>query len=116
MDLADLYSPGGLLADENNDGWSDAVRARVVLRRGASPEEQLAAVNIAARLGFEVMSLTLPIASVNDESEPWPAQVHPIVVGADRATGVERSSRWAGGPGRKLTDEVPTRQTLTFYQ
>lgn len=83
MDLCSLFSINGLLADHNGDGWSDAVQARVLLRSQATLHEQLAAVNIAARLGFETMSLALPIAAINDELASWSPEIHPIVVCLD---------------------------------
>src|SRR5579871_2691939 len=80
VDLGDLYTAQGLLADQNEDGWIDTVRARLVLRQDASLAEQLAAINIAARLGFETMSLALPIAVVEHEVMPWPPHSHPIFI------------------------------------
>lgn len=87
MDLCDLYTARGLLADQNADGCIDAVQARLLLRQDAALAEQRAAVDIAARLGFETMSLSLPIAVVERAAMPWPSQAHPIVCGrADGAT------------------------------
>ena len=61
MDLCDLYTVRDLLADQNEDGCIDAVHTRLVLQHDASVVEQRAAISIAARLGFETMSLACPI-------------------------------------------------------
>jgi len=112
VDLCDLYTAHGLLADHNGDGCIDAVKARIVLRRDALPAEQRAALDIAARLGFETMSLALPVAVVEDESGPWPAQIHPIVIGAAHGTahalardGVPPAESL--GPGQGLLQLLP---------
>jgi len=81
MDLATLYTAHGLFSDDNGDGCIDAVRARICLRTDAAIAEQEAAVNIAARLGFETMSLTLPIAAVEDDNGSWPDGIHPLIIG-----------------------------------
>ena len=82
MDLTNLYTSRGLLQDQNGDGWIDSVGARIVLRRDATIDEQVAAVNVAARLGFETMSLALPIAVVEDDTAEWSSGVYPIYIGA----------------------------------
>jgi len=86
MDLTDLYTSQGLLQDQNGDGWIDTVGARIVLRRDATIDAQVAAVNVAARLGFETMSLALPIAVVEDATTEWSSGVCPIYIDAPRTT------------------------------
>jgi hypothetical protein len=112
LDLCNLYTAHGMLADHNGDGRIDAVHARIVLRRDASHAEQLAAINIAARLGFETMSLAPPLAVVEDEAGPWPAQACPIVVGSARGAirALERDGRpllQPLSPGQGLLQLLP---------
>ena len=59
--LEGAFEDGGLVQDRNGDGHIDFVNARIVLGRGASQVEIVAAANIAARLGFETESIDLPL-------------------------------------------------------
>ncbi len=61
--LAGLYEPGGLIADENGDGFADRLRARIVLAEAPSAAEVAAGAELAARLGLETMALDLPLRS-----------------------------------------------------
>ncbi|MGH2347130.1 MAG: hypothetical protein ACRDG4_18030, partial [Chloroflexota bacterium] len=47
------------------DGLPESVRALLVLGDNAALPEQLAAVNLAARLGFETLALELPLAAID---------------------------------------------------
>jgi Zinc carboxypeptidase len=74
--------PGALLQDRNGDGLVDFVNVRIDI--GARPSAALvaAASDVAARLGFETMSMDLPLRPSDGAIE--------IVVGApvERATGL----------------------------
>ena len=91
LGLADFVSAG--TRDTNADGFPDAVVARVIVPAAASREDIVAAANVAARLGFETMALTLPIVA-RDNEVTRPADVAlPILVG--------RQNRFV----RKLVDD-----------
>ncbi len=59
--LATLFDLGHLLLDENGDGVPDRLGASIVLPTDPTDAERAAAAEIAARLGFETMSLDLPV-------------------------------------------------------
>ncbi len=59
--LATLFDLGHLLLDENGDGVPDRLGASIVLPPDPTDAERAAAAEIAARLGFETMSLDLPV-------------------------------------------------------
>lgn len=61
-DLASVFTRGLFLEDENGDGVIDAIAARIVLPTGATPDDIVAAANIAARLGFETSAFTPGLA------------------------------------------------------
>ena len=63
FDLAALFAPGGLLQDRNGDGFVDFVNARFVLGERPSASDVSAAADLAARLGFETMSMNLPMST-----------------------------------------------------
>lgn len=60
-DLAAFFRPGLLWQDRNGDQVVDAVTAQIVLGEVPSPGEVSAAADVAARLGYETMALTLPL-------------------------------------------------------
>ncbi len=64
-----LFAAGGLLDDRDGDTLPDAVRACLVLGPDAGLPEHLAAVDLAARLGFGSMALHRPLVA------PHPAPV-----------------------------------------
>ncbi|HEX9368678.1 MAG TPA: hypothetical protein VF921_18750, partial [Vicinamibacterales bacterium] len=80
--LASIYSvAAGAVRDTNGDGLADSVAARVVLPAEPAVEDIQAAANIAGRLGFETMALTLPIVvKAPDVAQPAAIAV-PIVIG-----------------------------------
>ncbi|MGH9389105.1 MAG: hypothetical protein ACRD1Z_05765, partial [Vicinamibacteria bacterium] len=59
--VEDVFSPGFILEDRNQDGVIDFVNAELQL--GASPSTAVvaAASDVAARLGFETMAMNLPM-------------------------------------------------------
>ena len=70
-DLRSLHASGFLLADTNDDGHLDRIRARIVVPREAGLPELTAAANLAARFGFESYATDLGLLRV--EGEPYPA-------------------------------------------
>ena len=59
--LATLFDLGHLLLDENGDGVPDRLGASIILPPDPTDTERAAAAEITARLGFETMSLDLPV-------------------------------------------------------
>lgn len=62
--LESLFRTGALFQDRNGDGLVDFVNARIRLGERPSPAMVAAASDIAARLGFETMSMDLPLSSL----------------------------------------------------
>ena len=80
-DLTGLFGPRGLVRDSNGDSLADRVAARIIVPAVPTIEDSAAAVNFAARLGFETRSLTLPLVQRdNGVREPAAIEV-PIIVG-----------------------------------
>jgi hypothetical protein len=61
--LGGLWSTDGALIDSNGDGFADATRLQVTLGDPGSDAQVAAAANLLARLGFETMSIDLPLAA-----------------------------------------------------
>jgi hypothetical protein len=59
--LLDPFATGWMLQDTNGDGIVDFVAGKVVVPEHPTAAENAAAANIAARLGFASMGLTLPL-------------------------------------------------------
>ena len=84
-DLALFFGPRGITRDTNGDGIADSVAARVIVPAEPTREDSLAAANIAARLGFETSSLSLPLV-LRDNALKEPAGIElPIIVGRSNA-------------------------------
>lgn len=82
--LSDLFKlQGGIVADTNGDGLADAIAARLIVPDRPSAEDVLAATNIAGRLGFETMAMTLPIVlhASEETSARSAGSFLPIVIG-----------------------------------
>jgi hypothetical protein len=80
-DLTSLFGPRGVVRDTNADGINDAVAARIIVPSAPSREDSLAAANLAARLGFETTSMSLPLV-ISDRAVTQPASIElPIVIG-----------------------------------
>jgi hypothetical protein len=79
LQLDTLFTFGALLDDRDGDGLPDALRARIVLGSRAQRPEHLAAVDLAARLGFASLALELPL--VCSDRDPLPASIIPLFVG-----------------------------------
>ncbi len=80
--LESLYDPGFLLEDRNGDGHLDYVGGCLSLPGTATDSEIAAAANIAARLGYETMSMDLPLPRVSDAADCGAAV---LAIGADPA-------------------------------
>jgi hypothetical protein len=81
LGLADFVSAA--TRDTNADGIPDEIVARVIVPAAAAPEDVAAATNIAARLGFETMALSLPVVA-RDAEVSQPAGIGlPILVGRE---------------------------------
>jgi len=61
--LAELWTTRGALEDTNGDGFADSTRLNIELLDAADEAQLAAAANVAARLGFETMSIDLPLAA-----------------------------------------------------
>src|SRR5689334_17381457 len=74
-----LFTIGGLLADSDGDGLPDSLRACLVVGAEAGQPEHLAAMDLAARLGFESLAVNFPLAYA--DSTALPADVVPLFIG-----------------------------------
>ena len=84
-DLASFFGPRGLVRDSNGDALNDHIAARIIVPATPSREDGLTAANIAARLGFETTSMSLPLV-LDDNTVPQPAGIDvPILVGRSNA-------------------------------
>jgi len=64
--LAALWTTDGALRDSNSDGFADSTRLAIVLQDPTDAAQIAAAANLAGRLGFETMSLDLPLVPAAD--------------------------------------------------
>src|ERR1700690_2677806 len=76
--LTTLFTKECLLADYDGDGLPETVRARVILGGQAALPEQRAAVDLAARLGFETLAWQPPL--VRWETPPGDEHI-PVFLG-----------------------------------
>ena len=79
LQLDTLFTVGPLLDDRDGDGLPDGLRTRIVIGPQAQLPEHLAAVDLAARLGFASLALELPL--VCSERDPLPTNIVPLFVG-----------------------------------
>lgn len=84
LDLATLYGPGGVVRDTNGDGLADRLATRVIVPTVPTVDDDLAAANIAARLGFETTALTLPLVAPDSDAAAAGVEL-PILVGRANA-------------------------------
>jgi hypothetical protein len=68
-DLRSLLASGFLLADTNDDGHLDRIRARVVVPRATRLPELTAAANLAARFAFESYATDLGLLRIEEEDD-----------------------------------------------
>ena len=80
-DLTAFFGANGFVRDSNGDAINDFVAARIIVPASPSLEDSTAAVNLAARLGFETTSLTLPLVLRDDALANPTALDAPIIVG-----------------------------------
>ncbi len=75
LDLGGLFGAHGFARDTNGDGLADVIAARIVL---PTPDQrgQLAAANIAARLGYETTALSFPLVLRDGDRDRrrWPCR------------------------------------------
>lgn len=72
----------GIVRDTNGDGLADAIAARVIVADKPSVEDMQVATNLAGRLGFETMAMTLPIVLRAGEAHAHANKAWlPIIVG-----------------------------------
>ena len=64
--LAQLWTLRGALQDTNGDGFADSTRLNIELLDASDRHQLAAAANVTARLGFETMSIDLPLAASPD--------------------------------------------------
>jgi len=74
---------GGATRDTNGDGIADTIAARIIVPAAATTEDAQAAVNIAARLGYETMAMTLPIVFTDADVKNAAGIVLPILIGRE---------------------------------
>jgi hypothetical protein len=112
-DLVTLFGPAGIVRDVNSDGLADSVAARVIVPTAPSVEEATAAANVAARLGFETSSLTLPVVLRDRDVAQGKAIELPILIGrgnsvVQRLLSKGELSLAALAPGQGLIAVVPS--------
>lgn len=67
--IEDAFRPGVMVQDTNGDTIADAICGHILVPAPSSVAENTAAANLAARLGYETIALTLPVVV----STPTPA-------------------------------------------
>ncbi len=74
---------GGIVRDTDGDGLADVVAARIVVPARPAPEDLLVAINVAARLGYETLSMTLPMIVREDQNPGADGIGFPILIGRE---------------------------------
>ncbi len=84
--LSDVFSSAhGMVRDTNGDGLADLVAARILVPVKPTSEDILSATNMAARLGYETLSMTLPLV-LREDSALRPEEIAlPILVGRENS-------------------------------
>ena len=75
--IEDAFHTGLLLRDTNGDSIADAVCAHIVVPDSPNEGENVAAANLAARLGYESSGITLPIVTTVAGGAKFHAQCSP---------------------------------------
>jgi hypothetical protein len=84
--LGDLFNlVRGVVRDTNGDGLADMVAARIIVPARPAPEDVLAAVNIAGRLGYETSAMDLPLVLRADAGARLQEIALPILVGRENS-------------------------------
>jgi hypothetical protein len=81
--LENIFQLGLIVQDTNGDQLADAVCGHVVVTPSPTAEENTAAANLAARIGYETTALTLPIV-VQGSVQPG------------KGCAAEKASLWVG--------------------
>ena len=126
--LAQLWTLRGALQDTNGDGFADSTRLNIELLDASDEHQLAAAANVTARLGFETMSIDLPLAAspdgptviigtaapassllTEDDAEPRGyvfvgADSATIHVWGDDATALAAATLWLSGRAPNLWD------------
>src|SRR5262249_7359413 len=71
--LAEPFSAGWMVTDTNGDGIADFIAGKVVVPASPTAEQNAAAADVAARLGYATTGFTPPVviaASQDDSSGP----------------------------------------------
>jgi hypothetical protein len=84
--LGDVFNIArGVVRDANGDGLADEVVARIVVPAKPASEDVLAAINLAARLGYETLSMNLPLVFREDAVARGQEITLPILVGRENS-------------------------------
>jgi hypothetical protein len=84
--LSDVFSSAhGMVRDTNGDGLADLVAARILVPVKPTSEDILSATNMAARLGYETLSMTLPLVLREDNALRPEEIALPILVGRENS-------------------------------
>ena len=106
-DLRDLFEPGRLLADGNNDGLIDRIEARMAIVGTVDEAAIAAAANIGARLGFETTALD-PGLLVSDRRGSRSGSPLILVAGSgERGAGTTSIEAGPLRPGEGVVRQVP---------
>jgi hypothetical protein len=66
--LEGAFEKGWILEETNNDGIADFLRGHIIVPAHPAADENAAAANLAARLGYETTGLTLPVVETSTEA------------------------------------------------
>ena len=84
--ITDVFDPvRGIVRDSDSDGLADVVAARIIVAAKPAVEDALAAANLAARLGYETLSMDLPLVSSGETAARLQQVSLPILVGRENA-------------------------------
>src|SRR5262245_48978321 len=80
--LNSLFSPAtGVARDTNGDGLPDMIAGRIIVPANPTTEDIQAAINLAARFGFETTAATLPFVLRDNEVQAPASVALPVLVG-----------------------------------
>ncbi|MFB0518438.1 MAG: M14 family zinc carboxypeptidase [Acidobacteriota bacterium] len=79
--LSEVFEPGAILQDTNDDEVVDCVKATIIITAEAPLEDIQAACHVAARLAFESTALSPPLTVSDTEVKDTAALPHPILIG-----------------------------------
>ena len=102
LDLSNVYSTEGLLADSDGDEIPDRIDVLLVPEAGSA-----AVVDLAARLGLETTGITLPLVKTPDEIED--AALEPATVLLGTAAGHPLVAELADSGKLDLSGLLPAR-------